>query len=76
MKLQPVMRSDPDARLFRVARLVWDRGTVGDGTGYSVKLSVALAPRLFRFRRELEGWILTLFGVRVHYARSYGGRFA
>jgi hypothetical protein len=76
MKLQRVLRWDPTARLFRVCRLVWERGTVGDGTGYSAKLTLALAPRLIRFRRESDGWILTICGLRVHSARSYGGRFA
>jgi hypothetical protein len=76
MKLQKVMRYDPAAKLFRVARLIWNRGNVGDGQGYSNKLSVALTPRIFRFKRESFGWIATLAGIRIHYCRSYGGIFA
>lgn len=76
MKLQRVMRWDSTARLFRLGRLIWDHGTVGDGNGYSVKLSLALAPQLLRSKREFQGWILTVCGVRIHYVRSYGGRFA
>ncbi len=76
MKIQTVFRVDPTARLIRIARLIWDRGVVGDGKGYSNKLSVALAPRFAGFKRELHGWIVTILGIRIHYCRSYGGRFA
>lgn len=76
MKIQRVMRWDPVAKLLRLGRLIYDRGTVGDGKGYSAKLSLALTSRLLRFRREFRGWIVTVLGVRVHYCRSYGGRFA
>lgn len=76
MKVQTVFRADPVARLYRIARLIWDCGVVGDGKGYSNKLSVALMPRLFGWKREYGGWIATMLGLRVHYSRSYGGRFA
>lgn len=59
--------------MVRLFRLMWTRGTVGDGKGYSCKLSFAVRPTLFRFRREYGGWLLTLLGVRVHYERDYGG---
>jgi hypothetical protein len=61
------------SKLFRVARVVWQRGRVGDGTGYSSKLSLALRPRLFERRRAHDGWLCTVAGIRVHYQRSYGG---
>jgi hypothetical protein len=70
-----VGRYDPRNRLLRLCRLVWDRGIVGDGKGYSVKLSLGLRPALLHWRREWDGWLATLFGVRVHFCRSYGGRF-
>lgn len=73
--MKAVLRTDPNAMLFRLFRWTWNRGQVGDGKGYSCKLSVALAPRLFGFRREHEGWILTMLGIRVHFAKSYGGIF-
>lgn len=76
MRVKRVLRYDPATGLLRVARVTWDRGRVGDGNGYSSKVSVGLVPRLFRWRRELFGWELTLFGVRLHRVWSYGGRFA
>ena len=66
-------RYDDRQRLVRIGRAVWQRGKVGDGKGYSVKLSLGLRPRLWQFRREMFGVIVTALGVRVHYARSYGG---
>lgn len=69
-----VMRYDPGNRLLRIGRVMWERGTVGDGQGYSVKLSLGLRPTLFRWLREGDGWLLTVAGVRLHYRRSYGGR--
>lgn len=71
MKL--VMRRD--GKLIRLARWTWDRGTPGDGKGYSCKLSIGLYPSLFRFWREHEAWFLQLCGLRIHFARSFGGRF-
>lgn len=68
MKLKRVMRWDRDARLLRVRRVTW-----GDGHR---KLSLGLRRRLFAYRREWDGWLLTVLGVRVHYQRSYGGRYA
>lgn len=70
-----VIRYDPGNRLLRIGRVMWERGTVGDGQGYSVKLSLGLRPTLFRWRREGDGWLLTVLGVRPHLRRSYGGRF-
>ncbi len=68
-----INRYDDCQRMQRLARVVWQRGTVGDGAGYSVKLSVGLRPCLWRFQRELCGLVVTVAGVRVHYVRSYGG---
>jgi hypothetical protein len=75
MRFHKVMRLDPPLRLYRLARIMWDVGTVGDGNGYSVKLSIGLTPRLFRWVSELGGWICTVAGVRLHCRRAYGGRF-
>lgn len=76
MRIKRVMRYDPTARLFRVVRVMWEQGVVGDGKGYSVKMSLGLRPQLWSWHRESDGWILTLLGVRVHWRKSYGGRFA
>lgn len=71
MRLKTVFRRD--GSLFRLLRVTWVRGTVGDGQGYSAKLSFGLRPVLFRWRRELFGWIVIICGLRIHYDRSYGG---
>jgi hypothetical protein len=73
LAFRAVMRRDPRLRMFRLARVVWQRGVVGDGRGYSSSLSLALRPALFSWRRERSGWLLTVAGARLHYQRSYGG---
>lgn len=78
LRCKRVLRFDEIQRHFRLFRVMWERGEVGFGSGgYSVKLSVALHPRLLAWRRDGgPSWCLILLGVRVHYARSYGGIFA
>lgn len=72
--IKPVFRYCREDRIFRLVRLVWRRGTPGDGNGYTAKLSLSLAAKLFRFSREiLGGWTLVVFGLRLHHRRSYGG---
>ena len=74
LRTKRVMRWDRDFRCFRLCRVMWQRGTVGDGRGYSVILSLALRPKFVGWRlwdgRECEA---TILGLRVHYQRSYGG---
>lgn len=77
-----VLRLDTPQRHFRLFRMVWERGTF-DGRGYSVKFSVGVECRWFYlegFNRDRRcwkyDWRVTLLGLRLHYARSYGGRFA
>lgn len=64
-----------DGSVLRIVRLMWTRGTVGDGKGYSSKFTIGLCPRLLWYRRECDGWLLWLLGVRLHYRWSYGGIF-
>lgn len=74
MRLKWIGRYDPGLRALRLGRALWERGTVGDGNGYSAKLSLALHTKLFRWRHwDGREWCLTLAGVRVHYQRAYGG---
>lgn len=76
MTYENVMRYSPNERLFRLGRLVWNTGNVGDGKGYSTKLSFALTPKLFRWYREPSHvWTLVVLGVRVQRSTSYGGRY-
>lgn len=64
-----------DGRLARLLRITWNRGTPGDGVGYSCKLTLALRPSFYSWHREGDGWLLTIAGFRLHYRRSWGGRF-
>ena len=76
----------PEKRLV-LTRLYWNRGTPGDGKGYSVKLSLSLCfawydlwVGAFLKTKGRDGFILFLcllpcLPLRVHYQRSYGGRF-
>ena len=73
LRFKPVMRLDEIQRHFRLFRIMWERGEPGYG-GYSVKLAVGLHPKVIGYDRTFK--ILTICGVRIHYSRSYGGRFA
>lgn len=73
MRVKPVLRFDPSWPKLRLARVMWKRGEVGDGNGYSSKLSFALRPSLFRFYSSWDGWRIVLLGVEVHMQRSWGG---
>ena len=77
MTLRKILRKDGIQGFYRLLRVVWVCGKPGDDLGYSAKLSLALAPRLFAYNRDAAtDWCVTLLGIRVHYARSYGGTFA
>jgi len=75
---------------LHIARFTWDRGNVGDGVGYSSKLSFKLqfVPRdlwVGVFWKLLsptgvQGWvayicILPCLPLRIKLIRSFGGRF-
>lgn len=75
MIFKKVLRYDSSSKLLRLFRLVWHTGTVGDGQGYSSKLSLALTPKLFRFSSDALEWEVILLGLRIHHCRSYGGLF-
>ncbi len=79
LRIKRVLRHDEIQGHFRLFRVMWETGEVGDGKGRSNMVSVALQPRLFRWRREFSGsktWMLVLLGVRIHRKVSYGGIFA
>jgi hypothetical protein len=72
LRVRRVLRYDPHQRLVRVARAVWQRGTVGDGRGYSAALSLSLCRVPFDWHREWNAWFLVVAGVRLHYRRDWG----
>ena len=59
--------------LLRLAQATWTRGNVGDGRGYSRKVSLGLYPRLIGIRREFGSLFVYLCGVRLHIETSFGG---
>lgn len=78
LRMRWLFRRDEIQRFYRICRVCWERGTPGQpGGGYSAKLSAAWDWRLFRLPKSDAGsdWRFTLFGIRLHYCRSYGGRF-
>jgi hypothetical protein len=49
---------------------------VGDGKSFSNKVSVGLSPQWFKvFSATKYDTEVYFLGLRIHYARSYGGRF-
>lgn len=71
MKLKRVFRRD--GALIRLFRLMWTKGRVGDGNGYSCKLTLGLYPCPFSWRSSGDEWFLYLGGLRIHFQRSWGG---
>jgi hypothetical protein len=76
MTFKPVLRLDRQGRTLRLFRFAWNgREITRGGWPVSHKLSLALRPALYNWQRESDGWLLTLLGLRIHHARSHGGRF-
>ena len=74
--IKPVFRYSASERMVRLLRLTWDRGNVGDGRGYSNKLSVGLQKSLFYFDKQVCGcWRMTLLGLHLSRQKSFGGHF-
>lgn len=76
MIVKPVMTWSAAERKARLFRVMWERGMVGDGKGYSAKLAASLVLKFAEWRRYADGWRLTLAGLSLHYRKSYGGRFS
>lgn len=73
MKIKPVFRWD-EVSLYRLFRLMWTRGKVGDGRGYSCKLSFALSTRpSVQLIRAPRRWVLYLIFLRIAFQRDFGG---
>src|SRR5207253_2573849 len=73
MKIKPVFTYDSQQKQVRVFRCLWQRGTVGDGEGFSAQLSVSLLPSVGSFQRAWHDIAVVILGLRLHYKRSYGG---
>ena len=75
LRLKTVLRHDEIQGHYRLFRVMWERGTVGDGAGYSNMLSVAVQRKLFWFERFGGSWLLIILGLRIHRKRSFWGIF-
>ena len=77
LRLKLVCRKDTVQGHLRLFRVMWERGDVGDGRGYSNQISVALTPRIFRWGEDNSSrwWLVEFLFIRVHRKRSYGGIF-
>lgn len=75
MRFKSIMRFEPFQRKFRLFRVMWERGMVGDGVGYSAKVVLSLVPAIASYSINSSELRVTLFGLSLHYRRSYGGIF-
>jgi len=77
LRIKWVGRLDEIQGHFRLFRVMWERGEVGQpGGGHSNMVSVAVQPKLFAYKRITCGsWMVIILGLRVHRKRSYGGVF-
>ena len=73
LRWKRVMRWDADLKMLRVGRVMWEgRSKRGHEIGH--KLSLALWPKLFRFRIDMVELDVMVLGIRVHHI-SGGGRY-
>lgn len=75
MRFKWVGRWDSRNRVLRLFRVMYEKQD-GSPYGRSTKIGVALAPRLFRWLDEgMDGWVLTVLGVRLSKHHAWGGRY-
>ena len=82
MKLKWINRYDELAKRRRICTLTGCKGTVGDGKGYSWKLTLSLCDKPLYTNRNQYSYVLTgrreyaLGRIMLSYSRSYGGIYA
>lgn len=75
-KLKVIRRWSPSERIYRLLRIIWQRGTVGDGKGYSAMFTVSFCKKLFSIQRDQSsglGFYFILLGLRIHFQKAMGG---
>jgi len=73
LNTKAVIRWSPRERVLRLLRFTYNRPW---GHGWCARqLSLALHPRLWMARRESDGWIMTVMGIRLHWKEAHGGHF-
>lgn len=69
-----VLRSDGFMWLYRICRFSYEVFPNRTPAWHSVEWTFGLVPTLYKFRREDEGWILRILGLRIHKKVCRGGR--
>lgn len=67
MKFRWIGRLDRDQKLIRLCSILWGK-TPREG-GHRNRLSISVRPALFHFRCEVDGWRVTVAGLRLHLKR-------
>lgn len=77
-RFKPVLRYQPGAKKLRLFRVRWGRNP--SCSGFTNRLSVALLPVLFSFKRDARArahgfmeWRCTLLGLQFHYKHDHRG---
>jgi len=71
MKFRWIGRLDRQQKLIRLGSFLW--GIHLNDPGHRNRLSVSVRPTVFHFRREVDGWFVTVAGVRLHMKRHPRG---
>jgi len=71
MKFRWIGRLDRQQKLVRLGSFLW--GTHPADAGHRNRLSLSVRPALFHFSREVDGWRVTVAGVRLHMKRHPRG---
>lgn len=76
-RFHKIMRWDKFARIYRLCALHRSHYCKGGEWLYDEKFTLALCrPWRLAVRREYWGLIVCVLGLRFHYQRTYGGRYA
>lgn len=87
LRFQPAPNVIRRERRICLTRIAWERGSPGDGKGYSTEVSISLCwkPEMAFFGvyhrpdgayyRLVYLCLIPFFPVRIHWTRSYGGSF-
>ena len=76
-RLHGILRWDKFARIYRLFALHRSRRFKNGEWHYDEKFTLALCrPWTLAVKREYWGLIVCVLGIRFHYQRSYGGRYA
>jgi len=73
MKIKLLGIYDKNAKILRLIRLVRHNKSKKLTEWKSKKITIALCNKIFKIRKEHNGLILFVLGIRIHYKISHGG---